>query len=128
MRSIFGGCGPGGWVLAAGMCWIESGMGKWGDGLSWDTLATGGPFAMTRLSYTQSLRSHPPPAPWVRLVWEAKHLFSLENKLYIIDLPLKNVCAEFLLLSQYDSDGAHFKILSTSFHIKKNRLTSGQFC
>lgn len=27
-------------------------------------------------------------------------LFSLENKLYIIDLPLKNVCAKFLLLSQ----------------------------
>lgn len=83
---------------------------------------------MTHPSYTQSLRSHPSPAPWVRLVWEAKHLFSLENKLYIIDLPLKNVCAEFLLLSQYDSDGAHFKILSTSFHIKKKCLTSGQLC
>ena len=120
--------GLGGWVSATGMCWGESGMGKWGDSLSWDTLATGGPFTMTRPSYTQRLRSHPPPAPWVRLVWEAKHLFSLENKLYIIDLPLKNVCAEFLLLSQYDSDGAHFKILSTSFHIKKKRLTSRQFC
>lgn len=101
---------------------------KWGDGLSWGTPATGGPLAMTHPSYTQSLRSHPPPAPWVRLVWEAKHLFSLENKVYIIDLPLKNVCAEFLLLSQYDSDGAHFKILSTSFHIKKKCLTSGQLC
>lgn len=27
-------------------------------------------------------------------------LFSFENKLYIIDLPLKNVCAKFLFLSQ----------------------------
>lgn len=45
---------------------------------------------------------HVPPCPvgQAGLGSETFILFSLENKLYIIDLPLKNVCAKFLLPSQ----------------------------
>lgn len=39
-------------------------------------------------------------APWVGFGIKMLILFSFENKLYIIYLPLKNVCSRFLLLSQ----------------------------